>query len=64
MKFLLAEFLFNLHVCTAVGLFYFQLGLRACSVFEILKKNELRRKSTTGRVGANKQIVGLYVIDI
>ena len=33
-----------LHVCTDVGLFYFRLGLRACSVFEILKNKWTKNK--------------------
>jgi len=64
MEFLLSEFLyFHLHVCTDVGLFYIRLGLRACSVVEILYIYEIKTKTTTGLVGVYKQIVGLYVID-
>ena len=44
--------------------FISDLGFVPVAYSKFLKTNELRTKSTTGRVGAYKQIVGLYVIDI
>jgi hypothetical protein len=48
-----------IYVYTHVGLFYFRVGLRACSFVEILYMYKIKTNTTTGRVGVYKQFAGL-----